>query len=162
MKRQQPGQRGFSLINVMVAVLVFVSGMLALASIYTRFVNAQTQNQNLTQLAPWSNAFWGIVQANPAILTTMPGTYTQANVSAAPAILRPWLTQITTRGTSPVALANASVQIATGPDAASGNACTATAGCSVTLTFTWSQNGSADTGGATVTRTQVFNYQFGL
>ena len=64
-------QRGFTLINVMVTVLVFALGLLALSAVYSRLVGAQAQNQNLMRLVPWGNSFWGVVQANPAILTTM-------------------------------------------------------------------------------------------
>ena len=153
-------QRGFSLINIMVTVLVFALGLLALSAVYSRLVGAQTQSQNLMRMAPWGNSFWGVVQANPAVLTTMANTYTSANVSAAPAPLQSWLTQILV--TAPLALPNGSVTIQTGPDAASGSSCSTTTGCSVTLTINWAQNANANTSGASITRSQVFYYQFGL
>jgi Tfp pilus assembly protein PilV len=153
-------QRGFSLINIMVTVLVFALGLLALSAVYSRLVGAQTQSQNLTRMAPWGNSFWGVVQANPAILTTMASTYTAENVAEAPAPLQSWLAQILV--TAPLALPNGSVTIQTGPDAASGNGCTTTTGCSVTLTISWAQNANPNTSGASITRSQVFYYQFGL
>ena len=153
-------QRGFSLINVLITVLVFSLGLLALGAVYGRLVDVQTQNQNLMWMAPWSNGFWGIVQANPGVLASLTNvTYTSANVSAAPAPLQNWLGQVTTAASSPAALPNASVQIQTGPDAGTGNTCataiTSPTGCSVTLTIRWSQNGT------TQNRSQIFYYQFG-
>lgn len=153
-------QRGFSLVNVMVTVLVFSLGLLALGAVYSRLVGAQTQSQNLMRLAPWGNSFWGVVQANPAVLTTMANTYTAANVTAAPAPLQNWLNQVLV--TAPLALPNGSVTIQTGPDAASGNACSTTTGCSVTLTINWAQNADPNTSGTPIARSQVFYYQFGL
>ena len=161
MKSIRRNSSGFALINVLVATLVFSLALLGLAGLYTRFVVAQTQNQNLLQLAPWSNSFWGIVQANMSTLATMANTYDSTNIASAPAPLRAWLTQLLDTTASPAALPNATVQIATGPDASSGAACTSSTGCTVTVTVTWSQNGSSTNGGA-LSRTQTFNYQFGL
>ena len=155
-------QQGFSLINVMVAILIFSFGLLGLVGLYSRFTSATSANQNLMQMAPWSNGFWGVVQANPAVLTTMSGTYAIANITAAPATLQPWLRQVLDTGQSRNALPSASVTIATGPDASRGTACSATNGCSVTLTIQWAQNGSVNTDGTSVLRTQTFSYQFGL
>lgn len=146
----------------MVAILIFSFGLLGLASLYSRFTSATTANQNLLQLAPWSNGFWGVVQANPAVLTAINGTYTIANITSAPVALQPWLSQVITTSQSPYALPSASVTIATGPDASRGTACSATTGCTVTLTIQWAQNGSINTDSTSVLRTQTFSYQFGL
>ncbi|MBB4844776.1 type IV pilus assembly protein PilV [Paucibacter oligotrophus] len=156
-------EAGFSLINIMVAILIFSFGLLGLAGLYSRFTTASTTNQNIALLAPWSNAFWGVVQANPgSTLGTMAGTYQLASIPSAPAALRPWLTQILDPNTSRNAIADATVVIATGPDAVKGTACAVATGCTVTLTIQWTQNGSVNADSSSVTRSQTFTYQFGL
>lgn len=161
MKRAaESGDRGFALINALIAALIFALALLGLAGLYTRFTITQTQNQNLIQLAPWSNSFWGIAQANPNIWTSMSKTYNSANITDAPAILQPWLSQLLNTTTSPAALPGATVVITTGPDAATGSACSSD-GCSVQITVSWSQNGNTTNGGNAMSRSQTFNYQFG-
>ncbi len=131
-------------------------GLLGLGSTYARLASTTTHNEYLAQIAVLSNAYWGVVQANPAIVASMGGTYTRANVTAAPAALQGWLTGVT--GSLP----NAVVVIATGPDAATGASCTM-AGCSSTLTIRWSQNVNPNSGATTaLVRSQTFNYQFGF
>ncbi len=150
-------QRGVTLISVMVAAAVFAFGLLALATTHARLTTTTTQNQNLLQIAGFSNAYWGLVQANTGVISSMDGTYTSANVTAAPAPLQRWLTEVT------AALPDASVVIATGPDAAAGGACTSSGGCSSSLTIQWTQNGNPNSNAtAGLTRTQTFNFQFGL
>jgi len=78
-------------------------------------------------------------------------------------VLQPWLRQILDPNTSPrSAIPGATVQITTGPDAVSGAACSAGGGCTVTLTIQWTQNGSLNPDGTSITRSQTFSYQFGL
>jgi len=162
------------MIEVLVSILVFSLAMLGLAGMYMKMIVAQTQNQNVAQTSPWGNTFWGVLQANAGtatFLSSLPGSYTSANISSAPAVLQAWLKQVllpttNSAGTanangSPNALPNGTVVIATGPDAASGAACSATAGCTVTVTFQWSQNGAVS-GTPGITRSQTFNYQVGL
>lgn len=158
------GQTGFSLINILVAILIFSFGLLGLAGMYSRFTSASTANQNIAQLAPWSNAFWGLVQANPnSTLASMAGSYDVSKIASAPVALQPWLRQILDPNTSPrSAIPGATVVIATGPDAVSGSACAVATGCTVTLTIQWAQNGSVNTDGSSVMRSQTFTYQFGL
>ena len=152
---------GFTLLSVLVAMVVLAFGLLGLARTYLAVTAAASQNQNLSALASQSNAFWGVVQANPGMLTSLGGTYTSANITSAPTALQPWLAQLLTTSTS--ALPQGSVTIATGPDAASGAACSAAAGCSVTMTISWVQGGKpGGAGTADVSRSQVFYYQFGL
>ncbi|MBV8379631.1 MAG: prepilin-type N-terminal cleavage/methylation domain-containing protein [Paucibacter sp.] len=165
--------RGFSMIEMLVSVLIFALAMLGLAGMYMKLITAQTQNQNVAQTSPWGNSFWGIVQANAnatSFLANLSGTYTSANISAAPAPLRAWLTEVlqplaivnsTTTSGSPNYLANGSVVITTGPDASSGAACSASSGCTVTVTFQWTQNGAVS-GSPAITRGQTFNFQIGL
>ena len=152
-------EQGFLLLSVLTAALIFGLGLLGIAYAYAAFTSAATQNQNLMQMAPASNGFWGVVQANPAILPTMAGTYTgTTGISTAPAALQPWLTNVTS------GLPGASIVIATGPDAAGKNSgCDSSSGCSVTLTLNWTQNGNPNANsGAGISRQQTFYFQFGL
>ena len=64
--------RGFTLLSVLVAVVVFAFGLLGLGKAYVAITAAGTQNQNLSALASQSNAFWGVVQANASMLTGSP------------------------------------------------------------------------------------------
>jgi len=156
-----PGrQAGFMLLSVLLAATIFAMGLLGFSLAYARFTNAITQDQFLRQMAPASNAFWGLVQANPAIMTSMAGSWTASNYTSAPAALQPWLAQLTTGST---ALPGASIVIATGGDAVAGGSCSATAGCTATVSISWTQNANAAAGQtAAITRTQTFSYQFGL
>lgn len=163
MSRSAPGrqsQSGFMLLSVLMAATIFAMGLLGFSLAYARFTSALTQDQFLRQMAPASNAFWGVVQANPAVMTSMAGTWTATNYANAPAALQPWLAQLTTGST---ALPGASITIATGGDAVAGGSCSSTTGCTATVTLSWTQNASADAGQtAAITRSQTFSYQFGL
>ena len=153
-------QGGFMLISVLLAATIFAMGLLGFSLAYARFTSAVTQDQFLRQMAPASNAFWGVVQANPAIMTSMAGTWTASNYTSAPAALQPWLAQLTTGST---ALPGASIVIATGGDAVAGGSCSASTGCTSTVSISWTQNANASAGQTSaITRTQTFSYQFGL
>lgn len=163
---KQVRQDGFTLLSVMVAILIFSIGLLGLAGLYLRFTATVTQNQNITQIAPWGNSFWGIIQANPAVLTALnaqsPITYTSANVSSAPPQLQSWLNEVLTSANSLQALPNAQVTIKVGADSATGTACAVLTGCSVQLTLVWTQYGNPTSGASGASRSQNFNFQFGL
>lgn len=156
------GQRGLSLISVLVAIVIFGLGMLSIASLYSVAVPAQTANQEAVNTAAFGNQFWALLQADPAIVGDIgagtSATYTASNSSGAPAALQPWLYGIFTDPHS--LLPGASVIITTGNDA-NGNACTAptpaTTDCGVTLTIAW--NGGVAGGGH---RSQTYQYQVGF
>lgn len=151
------GQQGFTLLSVLMAMLILGFGLLAIGKTYATLTVGVTQNQNISAMASLSNGFWGAVQASPGMLTSSPsvqGSFTAANVSAAPAALQPWLQQVF--GFVP----DATVVIATGPDVVSGQACSSSTGCAVSLSIRWSQYLGA--GGLAVPRQQDFFYQFGL
>jgi Tfp pilus assembly protein PilV len=153
-------QAGFMLLSVLLAATIFAMGLLGFSLAYARFTSAVAQDQFLRQMAPASNAFWALVQANPAVMTSMAGTWTAGNYTSAPAALQPWLAQLTS-GSS--ALPGASIVIATGGDAVAGGSCSTTAGCTATVSISWTQNANASAGQtAAITRTQTFSYQFGL
>lgn len=155
-RTRRSAQRGFNLISVMVSMVVASLGLLSLGGTYARLITATTQNQNLSQLAAMGNAYWGIVQANPAVVGSMGGTYTRTNVASAPVALQGWLASVTG------ALPGAEVVVAPGPDTATGASCS-TAGCSSVLTIRWLQNANVTSGTTgSMVRSQTFNYQFGL
>ena len=143
-------QSGFTLLNVLVASLIFGFGVLGLVRSFANVTSAATQNTNISALASLSNGFGAVLQANSGLLVnaSFVNTYTQSNYATAPAALQPWLQQAT-------ALPNAQVQIATGPDSASGAACAQYTGCTVTMVITWTQVGT------TPNRTQTFLYHLG-
>lgn len=155
-QRGRSVQSGITLINVMVALVVGSLGVLSMVRLMSVATGATTQNQIVSSISTLGNGFWGVVQANPTLLSNagMVGTFTASTASGAPAALQPWLNRTL------AALPAGSVTIATGADAASGLACSATTGCTVTLTMSWNQ--VATPGIAASTRSQVLNFQFGL
>ena len=156
------GQRGFTLITVLIAIFLFGFGLLAVMRSLGSVTGGATQNQNVATTASLSNAFWGVVQANPTLVTNsaFQNTYTTANISSAPSALQPWLYSLTDTGkATATGLPGASAKVETFADAAGiGSTCTVASGCTVKLTLQWSQPGSA----TVTTRTQIFYYQFGL
>lgn len=159
-RHRSPGRaraRGFTLMSVLVAAVVAAFGVLAVIRLFGTVAASNTQNQNISQVASLGNGFWGVVQANPAMLAQSSftaGPFTASNYGNAPAALQPWLLQAT--GWLP----NASVAIATSNDAGFASACSATGGCTVTMTLSWTQVSDAGIGAST--RSQTFYYQFGL
>jgi Tfp pilus assembly protein PilV len=159
--RSRRPARGFTLVGVLVAAVVAAFGILSLVKVFGTMAASGTQNQNISQAAALGNGFWGVVQANPSIVTDShfvtggtPFSDANNNLSSAPAALQPWLRQTT------AFLPTASVAIATSNDAGFGTSCAASTGCTVTMTVSWTQAASVGIGGST--RSQTFYYQFGL
>ena len=160
------GQRGFTLITVLVAIFLFGFGLLAVLRSLGSVTGGATQNQNVAATATLSNAFWGVVQANPALLTDpamgtlgTPITFSSANITSAPTALQPWLYSLVDTGSATATgLPGGQATITVSPDVSSLNPCPLTTGCySVTLTLQWTQVASALT-----TRQQTFYYQSGI
>ncbi|MCK9688504.1 type IV pilus modification PilV family protein [Scleromatobacter humisilvae] len=158
-RRARRGQRGFTLITVLIAIFLFGFGLLAILRSLGNVTGGATQNQIVATTATISNGFWGVVQANPSIVTSsalLSGgtavTFTSANITSAPAALQPWLYSLT--DTSSNGLPSGTAKIETWKDPVTGAACSASA-CAITLTLTWASS-------KTTTRTQVFYYQLGL
>ena len=70
MRRRQ--QSGTTLINLLVALLVFSMGLMGLGVSYGRLTQAASKNEDFMLMAGWSNSLWGLVQANPTLLTVLP------------------------------------------------------------------------------------------
>jgi Tfp pilus assembly protein PilV len=155
-RRGRRESRGFTLLSVLVSMLLVGMGLLGMAKAMLGVTSAATQNQNVTTIASLSNAFYGIVQSNPAMVanSSFVGTFTAANITSAPAALQAWLT------TATGGLPSAAITIATGPDAGSGTACSVTAGCTVTMSLQWTQVGAPGVAGGS--RAQTFYYQLGF
>lgn len=136
-------QRGMTLISVLVSLLIFAFGLLALAGLYGRLMSAQTGNELTTSTQAFGNRFWALLQAHPDLVQALRGggtsvSYAQATIDTAPAGLQPLLRDVFT---SPyVSLPGSSVTIAMGNDAL-GRACNATTPantvCGVTLRIDW-------------------------
>ncbi len=158
-------QLGFTLMTVLIAIFLFGIGLLGILRSIGNVTKGATQNQNVMTTATLSNAFWGVIQANPGILTdpAMPATgtpitFSASNITSAPTALRPWLYSLVDTGVPGnnvpgTGLPGGTATITTSPDAGSGATCSATTACSVTLTLTWS------VGSGTTTRQQTFYYQ---
>jgi Tfp pilus assembly protein PilV len=150
-------QSGFTLLNVLVAALLFGLGMLGVARSFGGVTAAATQNENVTTLAPLSNTFWSAIQANSAVLTTSSwstgATYNSSTYTTAPAAVQPFLKQVVTL------LPSGTATIQTGPDSASGAACAVLTGCTVTLTISWAQVGTVRSTSSS-TRSQTFLYRY--
>jgi len=149
MPPRRRGASGFSLMNVLVAIVVLGLGVFAMmrAMIGVRF--ASTQNEAVSSIATLSNSFWSITQwtKTATATNTFPGSYdlTQASViSSAPAPLQPWLTQ------AAAALPNGLAVIGVNDKAC-------TTDCQFTLTLSWQQVAMPGQPPAQ-TRTQTFYY----
>lgn len=160
--------RGYSLMNVLVAILVFSLGLLGLGAMYSRFTGAVTENQRAAQLAASSNALWSILFTSSSTLVTTAKTYDSSNyASDAPAELQPWLKSVfATLPPSTSSTKTAVTFTPTDDPSSATDICSATQGCkTVTVTVTWPQSSSVSalTGGAgTVSRSQSFVYQLGF
>lgn len=153
-------QSGFTLLNVLIAAVLFGLGILGIVRTFVAVTSAATQNENVSTIASLANGFQGVVQANSGLLMVAGfngGNYTSANYTTAPAALQPWLKVVTTPATGlPAAVAT----IATGPNSATGAACTQFSGCTVTLTLQWTQVGAPGSA-SNLSRHQTFTYDFG-
>ena len=138
-------QKGFGLIDAMVAVVIFGFGMAALAALYVRMAPQPYQNLAVAQVQMAANSLIGDLTANTSLLPLNTAGISQS--SGMPSGLQGWFTQAS-QGLPGFTV----ISITSGPTA-SGQTCSATA-CGVTFTLSWTQMG--------VTRTQTFTAQIGV
>ena len=155
-------QSGFTLLNVLIAAVLFGLGILGIVRSFVAVTSAATQNENVSTIASLANGFQGVVQANSGLLLAAgfngTGTsYTSANYTTAPLALQPWLKLVTTPATG---LPGAIATVSTGPNSATGAACTQFSGCTVTLQLQWTQVGAPGSA-SNLSRSQTFTYDFG-
>ena len=157
---------GLTLLSVLVAMAIFAIGMLALAGLYTHAVPSTTANQEALDTAAFGNQFWGLLQADPQLISELgtgsASSFTAATQSTAPQTLQPLLTNIFS--SAQTRLPNATVTITPGPDA-QGDPCSATTPsttvCGVTLNIAWSTGSSVSSSATLAQRSQTFVYQVG-
>lgn len=149
-------QAGFTLLSVLIAVLLMGIGLLAIARTLVNVTGGVTQNQNVASLSTLSNQFWGVIQGNRALLTTLDGFDSSSSSAFTYAPLADWVTGVT------AGLPSGRVRLNTFPASGTGATCAAglagAMSCTVKVTITWAQ--VATTGVAASTRTQIFYYEF--
>lgn len=133
---------GFSLIEVLVALVILSVGMMGLAKAYLTAVPAVGQDQEVTTAATAALAFWSLTQQQ----AQQPQAFTATTAAQAPAYLQSWMQQYS------AALSGLRVQLTTGPDVL-GNPCSSST-CALTLSMSWQDHG--------VNRRQTYVYQQGL
>lgn len=144
---RRPSRRllGASLIEVLVALLIFSFGLLGLAGLYARGAPTPYANQNVINVQMAADSLMAALASN------MPGLpssgVTKISVPASmPSWLQDWLTQAQAQ------IPSLAVTIVPGNDA-SGNSCSSTS-CGITATLYWN-DGSTQ-------RSQVFHAQIGI
>lgn len=134
-------QRGFSLLEVLVALVILTFGLLGIAKAYLMAIPAVTQNQQVTQANTAADAFWGLTQ----LQSGTPSSFDATQVAQVPAYLDGWMQQYER------VLPNFEASLQTGADTL-GQSCSANS-CAMNLTLAWSDHG--------VRRAQTYHYQKG-
>lgn len=138
-------QFGASLIEVLVALLIFSFGLLGLAGLYARGAPTPFENQNVIGVQMAADSLMAALASNTPGLPSC--AVTKVNTAAGmPTWLQGWLAQAQAQ------IPSLAVTIVPGNDA-SGNNCSSTS-CGITATLYW-------TDGATQ-RSQVFHAQIGI
>ena len=138
-------EAGVGLIEVLVAMLIFSIGLLALAAIYVRTAPAPLQDSDVMAVQAAADGCMSALAVNPSALPVNVTAATNASSFPTPALAQ-WFT-----AASP-GLPGFTVSIHSTPDAV-GNPCSSTS-CGITLTISWTQMGDQ--------RSQVFYDQVGI
>ena len=123
-------QKGFTLIEALVSLVILTFGLLALAKVYLHTVPVIQQNKEVSQATAAAWSYWDLEQLNTAV----PASFTATSASAAPAYLQPWMRQYASL------LPGLTVTLATSNDSL-GQACSL-ASCGLKLTLSWTDYGA--------------------
>jgi type IV pilus assembly protein PilV len=118
---------GFTLLNALIALLVFTFGMLSLASAYLKVNTNLGDNEYFTSAGILAESLKSTLSASPNLLTQM-NAFAPATTTPTGALVD-WIAQLTAalpQGTATATAVNAT-----------GVACTATPPCTVTLIISW-------------------------
>lgn len=138
-------QRGFSLLDVLIALLIFSMGMLGLSSLYVRAAAQPMENGHVVTSQLAAQALLATLRVNPSVLPLQLSAANSASSLPAGA-LASWFAQYSQL------LPGLQVSLVSQSDA-TGAACSS-GSCGVQLTLSWLQAGSR--------RTQTFHGQIGL
>lgn len=139
------GQGGFTLLDVLIAMLVFSLGMLGLSAMYVRAAAQPFDNAHVAEAQMAAQALLATVRTNPSLLPLQLQQVGSPAGLSAPA-LADWFTQYSSM------LPGLQVSVTSQADA-SGNAC-GSSSCGLRLTVSWLQGQTR--------RQQVFDAQVGL
>ncbi len=138
-------QLGASLIEVLVALLIFSFGLLGLAGLYARGAPAPYENQSVIDVQTAADSLMAALATDMAGLPNS-GVTKVSDPKSMPSWLKDWLTQVQAQ------IPSLAVTIVPGKDA-SGNSCSSTS-CGITATLYWTDGSSQ--------RSQVFHAQIGI
>ena len=135
-------QKGFTLIEALVSLMILTFGLLALAKVYLHTVPVVQQNKEVSEATAAAWSYWDLEQLN----ATAPVAFTAQNTAAAPGYLQNWMAQYA------ALLPGLTVTLVTTNDAL-GQACSA-ASCGLTLTLSWTDYGAH--------RAQTYSFEKGF
>lgn len=143
----RPRQRGASLIEVLVSLLIFSFGLLGLAALYVRAAPAPYENQTVIAVQSAADSLMAVLAEDPDALSSLSVSNVSSpkNMPGTPP-LDAWLAQ------AQVAVPSLSVTITPGADAL-GNSCTQFS-CGITAVLSWTDG--------SVQRSQTFHGQIGI
>lgn len=145
-KKRQKAQAGVSLISVMIAVLVFSFGTLALLAGYVKAIGVSADNRYFTDASILAESMRSAVAANPSTLLPLVNNFSSANTQTN-TVLSNWVSQLTS--TLPSGSASART---INPNTNAAVSCT-TAPCTVELTINWQKD---------LAHQQIYNFQIGF
>ncbi len=144
--RPHPRQRGASLIEVLVSLLIFSFGLLGLAALYVRAAPAPFENQTVIAVQSAADSLMAVLAEDQGGLSALSVSGVSVPSNMPTTALQDWLTQAQT------AVPSLSVSVTPGNDAL-GNACSSQS-CGITAVLSWTDG--------SVQRSQTFHAQIGI